>query len=109
VALRGPGRRLAALLLLGGLLCGTACDPRDEVRVTLEPGGRIRIDNHEADMARLPAALKTAGAKTDTRIIVTVPANTPVEGIQELSRTLSAAGYHRFIFAKPKHALAFGE
>ena len=74
----------------------------------LTASGLLQIENAATAIEKTPARLKHLGARPDTRITVLVPSETPPHTLAAITRALSAGGYRRVIFTKPRHAAVTG-
>jgi biopolymer transport protein ExbD len=105
----------AALLPLIALSCAllpgrAAARPDDaqpvirSVDVTLTPEKKFVVGKETVTLAKLPDALKKAGADKTTQIVVAIEAGTTQETLKAIAGKLRAAGYARMLFTKPRHA-----
>lgn len=101
-----------SILLLGAMLssltgCATAGPARlPKVSVTLREDGRIYVEDVYTGLSNLAPHLKKLGCGGATRITVEIPANTSSNAMAQISRELRTAGFGRFLFAKPRRAIA---
>ncbi|MBM4144123.1 MAG: hypothetical protein FJ225_11115 [Lentisphaerae bacterium] len=109
---RGPCRAafasaLAAVALSGALLAG--CQSSRDARPG-DAGIEIRmvspevfvVDGRRVSRARVVRALKSAGAGPETPVEIAIPASLPPSQLTGLVRDLSAAGFRRVVFARPR-------
>ena len=96
--------------LLAGLLCASCTTPEVSsaagrtILVTLLNKDTVQVDGKSIRVGLLAGALKAKGADPKTGIRIDVPADTPMTTLSDLTRRLTAAGYTRVLFTKPRKA-----
>ncbi len=73
-----------------------------KIQVSVSSFGRITVDGRSVELSRLAGRLRSMGAGPGTRILISVPKDIYNSTIMDISRTLSAAGYRKVLFVKPK-------
>lgn len=71
------------------------------------PGGRAIVAGKEVAAEELAARLKRIGAKSDTRIAISISTRAPMRLVQSTTEQLSRAGFHRVVFLRPRQAGAY--
>jgi len=71
--------------------------------ITMKSPSTFIINEHEVASADLIKALKKNKIPTDTPLVIEVPADTPLDVIENLSQRLATAGFKPF-YKYPRHA-----
>ncbi len=91
------------------LCCGCATAQMlsgGESHVRVTETGKIYVGEKEVKLSALAAELKKEKIKPQTQVTVEIPHNTPANALSAIGKELASNGYRRFIFTKPRKAVA---
>ena len=96
---------LVALGLGAGLGVGSGCATAvPEIDAELTADNRAIVDGDVVPLARLPARLRSAGARPETLIRIRFAPGDGQPPFGEVSRLLQSSGYPKFFFVGPRQA-----
>lgn len=84
----------------------TPASGTSETHVRLTDDGRIYVGNTYTGLSKLVSQLKRDGIEQQTRIMIEIPNNTAPSALSAIGRELASNGYRRFVFSKPRKAVA---
>ncbi len=94
------------LMLCGGCASTQLSRAASSNTVELRENGRFLVEKETVPLQELAAQLKKIGVKPSQQIIVEIPENTSPAMLSVIGQQLASNGYRRFIFSKPRKAVA---
>lgn len=101
-------RLLAACALIGAAGCVSTTTEEvggiNAVVAVLNPDGTCTLGNRTVSKTALAKALKSAGVKTDSTLLIKIPAGTPAATLAPIDSQLRSAGFVHILYRGPRHA-----
>ena len=101
-------RAVVGCICIGGLVLSVGCvgsgeaGPPRRLAVELSTDGAITVEGQPTRLAGLGQALKGLGAKSSDAIVVSVPGDVGPGTLSALTRQLTAAGFRKVLFRRPR-------
>ena len=69
--------------------------------------GKCQIDNQIVPISKIVKEIKSAGARKDSRIAITVPKDLNYSSVKKVLSTLAEAGYMKVHLQNPRESISY--